>query len=73
MAADILVTARNDLLVNHPAAAKLLEMVELNVVDVSLQVVAQEAGDTPEDLAAQWITENQNRVDAWLAVARASA
>ena len=32
-----------------------------------------EGGDTPEDLAAQWITDNQNRVNAWLAVARASA
>ena len=72
-AADILVTARNDLLDSHPAAAKLLELVELNVVDVSLQVVAQEAGDTPEDLAAQWITDNQGQVDVWLAVARASA
>ena len=72
-AADILVTARNDLLDNHPVAATLLELVELNVVDVSLQVVAQEGGAAPAELAEQWITDNQNQVDIWLAVARASA
>ena len=72
-AADILVTARNDLLDNHPAAAALLELVELNVVDVSLQVVAQEGGAAPADLATQWIADNQNQVNSWLAIARASA
>ena len=73
VAADILVTARNDLLENHPAAAKLLEVVELDVVDVSLQVVAQDAGQTPQDLATQWIANHQDLVDSWLAAARASA
>ncbi len=73
LAADILVTARNDLLENHPAAAKLLELVELNVVDVSLQVVAQNGGETPQDLATQWIANNQSKVDSWLAVARVAA
>ncbi len=73
VAADILVTARNDLLENHPAAAKLLEVVELNVVDVSLQVVAQEAGSSPEDLAQEWIVENREKVDGWLSEARAAA
>ena len=71
--ADILVTARNDLLDNHPVAATLLEVVELNVVDVSLQVAAQDAGETPQALATQWIANNQDLVDSWLAIARASA
>jgi len=66
VAADILVTARNDLLENHPAAAKLLELVELNVVDVSLQVVAQDGGEDPVDLAEKWIADNQAKVDDWL-------
>ena len=73
LAADILVTARNDLLANHPAAATLLELVKLNVVDVSLQVVAQDGGETPQNLATQWIANNQDLVDSWLAIARASA
>ena len=73
VAADILVTARNDLLENHPAAAKLLEVVELNVVDVSLQVVAQEGGSSPEELAQQWIVDNREKVDGWLSEARAAA
>ena len=73
LAADILVTARNDLLANHPAAATLLELVKLNVVDVSLQVVAQDAGETPQNLATQWIANNQDLVDSWLAIARAAA
>ena len=73
VAADILVTARNDLLENHPAAAKLLELVELNVVDVSLQVVAQDGGEDPVDLAEQWIANNQAKVDDWLSQARAAA
>ena len=73
VAADILVTARNDLLADHPAAAKLLEVVELNVVDVSLQVVAQDGGEDPVDLAEQWIANNQAKVDDWLSQARAAA
>ena len=73
VAADILVTARNDLLVNHPAAAKLLEVVELNVVDVSLQIVAQDGGEDPVNLAEQWIADNQATVDDWLSQARAAA
>ena len=73
LAADILVTARNDLLANHPAAATLLELVKLNVVDVSLQVVAQDGGETPQNLATQWIANNQDLVDSWLAIARAAA
>ena len=73
VAADILVTARNDLLVNHPAAAELFDVVELNVVDVSLQVVSQEGGSTPEELAVSWIAENRAKVDEWLTQARAAA
>ena len=67
--ADILVTARNDLLENHPAAAKLLEVVELDVVDVSSQIVRQEFGVSPEDLAEQWIAGNREKVDRWIAAA----
>ncbi len=70
--ADILVTARNDLLENHSAAAKLLEVVDLNVVDVSLQVARQELGASPEELAQRWIVDNREKVDGWIAAAMAA-
>ena len=71
--ADIVVTARNDLLENHPAAAKLFEVVKLNVVDVSLRILELADGEDPVDLARQWISDNQVQVDAWLEEARAAA
>ena len=74
VAADILVTARNDLLENNPAVKRLFEVVKLNVVDVSLQIVAQNNTDAdPDDLAARWIEENSALVDGWIAEARAAA
>ena len=74
VAADILVTARNDLLENNPAVKKLFELVKLNVVDVSLQIVEQTTTDAdPDDLAARWIEENSDLVESWLAEAMAAA
>ena len=74
VAADILVTARNDLLENNPALRRLFEVVKLNVVDVSLQIVAQNTTDVdPDDLAARWIEENSDQVDEWIAEALAAA
>ena len=74
VAADILVTARNDLLENHPALKRLFEVVKLNVVDVSLQVVEQNENDAdPDDLAAKWIEENSDLVDSWISEALAAA
>ena len=74
VAADILVTARNDLLENNPALRRLFEVVKLNVVDVSLQVVAQNTTDAdPDDLATSWIADNSDQVDSWIAEAMAAA
>ena len=72
-ATDILITARNDLLQDHPVAKKLFEVVKLNVVDVSLQIVSQSDGASPDDLATQWIIDNNNLVEGWLAEAMAAA
>ena len=72
-AADILASARNDFLDENPAAAKLLEVVELNVVDVSLQIVEQDNGAAIGGLVAQWIADNQDLVDGWIAEAMAAA
>ena len=72
--ADIRVTANNDFLAAHPAAARLLELVVISPVDVALQNVAYSLGeDTDEDVhrhAAEWVVANRARVDAWLATAR---
>ena len=73
VAADVLASARHDMLANHPAAAKLLEVVKLNVVDVSLQIVRQDAGEDVGALVTQWIADNQAQVDAWIAEAMAAA
>ncbi len=73
VAADILASARNDFLDENPAAAKLLEVVELNVVDVSLQIVEQDNGAAIGGLVTQWIADNQDLVDGWIAEAMAAA
>ena len=73
VAADIIATARTDFLEENPAAAKLLEIVELNVVDVSLQIVEQDGGADIGGLVTQWIADNQDQVDAWIAEALAAA
>ncbi len=74
VAADILVTARNDLLENNPAAKRLFELVKLNVVDVSLQIVEQNDTDAdPDDLATRWIEENSDQVESWISEALAAA
>ena len=73
VAADVIASARHDFLANNPAAAKLLEIVKLNVVDVSLQIVKQDDGEDVGALVTQWIAENQAQVDAWIAEAKAAA
>ena len=73
VAADVIASARHDFLANNPAAAKLLEIVKLNVVDVSQQIVKQDAGEDLGTLVTQWIADNQAQVDAWLTEARAAA
>ena len=73
VAADILASARKGFLDENPAAAKLLEVVELNVVDISLQIVEQDNGADIGGLVTQWIADNQDKVDAWIAEALAAA
>ena len=74
--ADILVTANNDFLAANPAAAKLLELVKISVVDVALQNVLYDGGEnTTDDVnrhAADWIASNRDKVDGWLAEAIAA-
>ena len=61
----------------NPAAAELLSVAKLPVVDVSLYNVEIDGGmDTEAEiaqLAGKWITDNRDLVDSWLAAARAAA
>ena len=66
-------TARNEFLEANPAAAKLMELFQMNVVEVSLLNVEMDAGTPVQDLAAGWIEENRATVDGWLEEARAAA
>ena len=47
--------------------------VELTVLEVSLAHIAMDQGVDPDDLAAQWIEDNRDRVDEWIAAALAAA
>ena len=75
--ADISVVANNGFLAANPAAAKIFELFTIDVLDVALQNVRREAGEDSEaDLAthaAEWIADNRDLVDSWLAAARAVA
>lgn len=42
-------------------------------MDVSNQILAQETGETPNDLADQRVVENADLFESWLAKARAAA
>ena len=74
---DITVVANNNFLAANPAAAKLFELFTIDVLDIALQNVRYEAGENTEaDVAkhaAEWIADNRNLVDTWLAEARAVA
>ena len=73
-AADIRATGSNAFLAANPAAARLLELFTINPVDVTLQNVTYSLGENTEDdikrHAAQWIADNRDQVDAWLARAK---
>ena len=71
--ADIVVTARNDLLESHPAAKKLFEVVTIEPIVVAQMTIRVRNQEPPEDLAAEWIAENSDLVDGWIAEALAAA
>ena len=69
LAHDIQVTANNDFLAANPAAEALFEAVRLPMIDLSLANVAHGEGASPTDLAAQWIADNRDLADEWIAAA----
>ena len=74
LANDILVTANSEFLEANPAAKLLFTAVRLTALEVSLATEAlRRTGADPDDVAAQWIANNRDRVDSWLAAAREAA
>ena len=77
--ADIRVVARNDFLEANPAVKALFELVVFSPHDISRLNLAHMGNDTQnaeenvKTAAAQWIAENQDNVDRWLAAARSAA
>ena len=71
--ADIVVTARNDLLDNQPVAKKLFEVATIEPIAVAQMITRVQNQEDPEDLALEWIADNSELVDGWLAEARAAA
>ena len=67
-------TANNDFLAANPAAARLFELFAINPVDVALQNVRMQGGETTEEdikrHAAEWIADNRDLADSWLRAAR---
>jgi glycine betaine/proline transport system substrate-binding protein len=74
---DIKVVANQDFLDANPAAATLLELVEIPLVDVATQNLRMQEGESSqadvERHAQEWIDENRSLVDEWLDAARAAA
>ncbi len=74
---DIRPVANSKFLEENPAAASLLESVQIPVGDIFAQnVQMNEGADSPEDLEEQataWIEKNREQVDQWLKTAREAA
>jgi glycine betaine/proline transport system substrate-binding protein len=74
---DIRPVANSVFLDENPAVRTLLEEVRIPVKDIFAQNAKMNNGaDSPEDLekqASQWIADHQEKVDKWLADARAAA
>lgn len=74
---DIQVVANEDFLAANPAAAALLEAIELPLVDIAEQNLLMEQGENSqadvERHAQEWIDANRDVVDGWLDAARAAA
>ena len=77
LAANILASARFDVLEANPAFASILENVEIAPLDVNLASLQQSTEELSEEgiqeQAAQWIADNRSLVDGWLDAARAAA
>ena len=73
----LLVVATDDFLADNPAAAKLFEMAELDINDVSYEIgLIANGEDSSDDIdrhVDEWIEANRAAYDSWLEAARAAA
>jgi glycine betaine/proline transport system substrate-binding protein len=71
------ITANNDFIAENPAAAKLFELVQVPIEDISAQnKLMQDGEDSADDIAGhvdQWIEDNQATFDGWVEEAQAAA
>lgn len=74
---SIRIVATDDFLGANPAAAKLFEVAQININDISAQnKMVSDGQDSSADIdahVAAWISDNQTAYDSWLAAARAAA
>lgn len=74
---DIVASANVDFLDAEPAAARLLDLIKISVLDVSFQNVKMLSGeDSATDIArhaSEWIESNRSDVDRWLTQARGAS
>ncbi|MEM7323343.1 MAG: glycine betaine ABC transporter substrate-binding protein [Actinomycetota bacterium] len=76
LAADIEITANKDWLADNPAAEALFNEFKPALIDLAIAGVALTNSDGAqadvERIAAEWITNNRELADGWLAAARAA-
>lgn len=74
---DIRAVANTDFLMENPAVAALMSMVEIPLGDIAAQNIEMREGeDSDEDIAedaAEWIDDNRDEVDEWLEFALENA
>lgn len=74
---ELRILANNDFLAANPAAARLFELAEIDINDVSAQNNAMQGGeDSIEAIDGHvdaWIEDNQETFDSWVAAARDAA
>ena len=73
----MIVVATDAFLADNPAAAKLFELAELDINDVSYQTIlianGEDSSDDFDRHVADWIEANRAAYDGWLDAARAAA
>ena len=74
---ELRILANNDFLAANPAAAKLFELAEIDINDVSAQNNRMQQGEDSleaiEGHVEAWIEENREKFDGWIAAAREAA
>lgn len=74
---DIRVVASSEFLDANPAAAKLFDVVEIQLRDIAAQNARMAKGENSEEdiqrHSAEWIEANRDLVDQWLEAAKAAA